>query len=98
VTIGPTELVVGYLRVMVEFLLRLRLQTTGLDQAVHNYVLHSKRVPSALLVPNGAGIVATLGIVPAEDVDPLLGAAVLHQYDRHPALSASLLEALATRD
>ncbi len=96
VTIGPTELVVGYLRVMVDYLLRLRQQTVGLDQAVHNYVLHSERVPSALLVPNGAGNVATLGIVPAEDLGPLLGSAVLHQYDRHPALSTSLLKALET--
>ena len=98
VTIGPTHLVVEYLRVMVEHLVRLRVQAIGLDQAVHNYVLHSERVPSARLVPNGAGIVATLGIVPAEDVGPLLGAAVLHQYDRHPSLSASLREAVTTRD
>jgi hypothetical protein len=91
VTIGPTELVIGYLRVMVDHLLRLRLQAVGLDQAVHNYVLHSQRVPAAQLVPNGAGVVATLGIVPVEDLGPLLGAAVLHQYDRHPELAASLL-------
>jgi hypothetical protein len=95
VTIGPTALVVDYLRVMVDHLLRLPVQTTGLDQAVHNYLLHSKRVPSALLVPNGNGTVATLGITPADEVGPLLGAAVLHQYDRHPELSASLLHALA---
>jgi hypothetical protein len=95
VTIGPTELVVEYLRVMVEHLLRLPVQTTGLDQAVHNYVLHSKRVPSALLVPNGNGTVATLGIMPTDEVRPLLGAAVLHQYDRHPELAASLLDELA---
>jgi hypothetical protein len=62
---------------------------------VHNYILHSKRVPSALLVPNGGGTVATLGITPEDEVAPLLGAAVLHQYDRHPQLSASLLKALA---
>ncbi len=91
VTIGPMELVIGYLRVMADHLLRLRLQAVGLDQAVHNYVLHSQRVPAAQLVPNGAGVVATLGIVPVEDLGPLLGAAVLHQYDRHPELSASLL-------
>ena len=95
VTLGPTELVVEYLRVMVEHLLRLQVQTTGLDQAVHNYVLHSKQVRSALLVPNGGGTVATLGITPADEVAPLLGAAVLHQYDRHPQLSASLLKAIA---
>ena len=34
--------------------LRLRVQTTWLDQAVHNYVLHSKQVRSALLVPERA--------------------------------------------
>jgi hypothetical protein len=96
VSIGPTELVIGYLRVMVDHLLRLRVQAVGLDQAVHNYVLHSERVSGAQLVPNGAGPVATLGIVPVEDLGPLLGASVLHQYDRHPELAASLLGELGT--
>jgi hypothetical protein len=41
-------------------------------------------------VPNGAHVVATLGTVPLEDLPALQGAAVLHQYDRHPTLAAAL--------
>jgi hypothetical protein len=95
VTIGPQELVLSYLGVMVEFLLKLTHQDTGLDQAVHNYVLHKGLVPQAHLIPNGAGAVATLGIVPDEDVNALLDAPVLHQYDRHPVLAKMLLQRLA---
>jgi hypothetical protein len=94
VTIGPAELVLSYLEVMADFLLRLPHQAVGLDQAVHNYVLHKGLVPGARLVPNGAGIVSTLGIVPEPRLNALLGAAVLHQYDRHPAVTASLLASL----
>ena len=90
VTIGPCERVLEYLRVMVEFLLELRTQRTGLDQAVHNYVIHQGLVPNVRLVPNGNPVVATLGTVPAEEVNAFQGAAVLHQYDRHAALTEAL--------
>jgi hypothetical protein len=95
VTIGSDELVLSYLGVMVEFLLKLRQQGTGLDQAVHNYVLQKGLVPHARLVPNGAGVVATLGTVPEHDLNALLDAPVLHQYDRHPVLANALLQRLA---
>jgi hypothetical protein len=94
VTIGPPRLVVSYLSVMVDFLLKLRHQSVGLDQAVHNYILHRGLVPKASLIPNGNGAVATLGIVPREDVHGLLDAPVLHQYDRHPALAETLRRSL----
>ena len=96
VTVGPRELVVQYLEVMADFLLRLPHQSVGLDQAVHNYVLHKGLVPGARLIPNGDGIVSTLGIVPDERVSELLSSAVLHQYDRHPAVAARLLHSLGT--
>jgi hypothetical protein len=98
VTVGPLQLVLRYLEVMADFLLRLPHQGVGLDQAVHNYVLHKGLVPGARLIPNGAGIVSTLGIVPEARVDELLGSAVLHQYDRHPALTARLLDSLGAAD
>jgi hypothetical protein len=94
VTLGAVELMLRYLEVMADFLLRLPHQGVGLDQAVHNYVLHKGLVPGARLIPNGAGIVSTLGIVPEERVAELSSAAVLHQYDRHPALTARLLDSL----
>ena len=98
VTIGPLPLVLGYLRVMASFLLRLPHQAVGLDQAVHNYVLHKGLVPCARLVPNGEGSVSTLGIVPEAHVPELLSSAVLHQYDRHPAVAETLLERLQADD
>ena len=98
VTIGPLPLVLGYLEVMADFLLRLPHQGVGLDQAVHNYVLHKGLVPGARLVPNGAGSVSTLGIVPEARVPELLSSAVLHQYDRHPAVAEALLERLGADD
>ena len=85
VTIGPVELVRRYLEVMADFLLRLPHQAVGLDQAVHNYVLHKGSSAGARLIPNGAGIVSTLGVVPEARVNELVSSAVLHQYDRHPA-------------
>jgi hypothetical protein len=97
-TIGPVELVLRYLEVMADHLLRLPRQAVGLDQAVHNYVLHKGLVPGARLIPNGAGIVSTLGVVPEARVNELLGAAVLHQYDRHPAVTARLLDSLGSTD
>jgi hypothetical protein len=96
VTIGRLELVLRYLEVMADFLLRLPHQAVGLDQAVHNYVLHKGIVPGARLIPNGAGIVSTLGIVPEERVEELWSAAVLHQYDRHPAVTTRLLDSLGS--
>ena len=91
VTIGPSHRVLGYLRVMIEFLSSLPTQRTGLDQAVHNYVIHKGLVPDVRLVSNGSPLVATLGTVPPEDVGRYQGTAVLHQYDRHPALAATLI-------
>jgi hypothetical protein len=98
VTVGPGELVVRYLEVMADFLLRLPRQGVGLDQAVHNYVLHKGLVSGARLIPNGAGVVSTLGVVPEERLNELSSSAVLHQYDRHPTLTARLLDALGSAD
>jgi hypothetical protein len=98
VTVGPGELVLRYLQVMADYLLRLPHQGVGLDQAVHNYVLHKGLVPGARLIPNGSGMVSTLGIVPEARVNELLSSAVLHQYDRHPAVSARLLDSLGPAD
>jgi hypothetical protein len=52
VTIGPQELVLSFLSVMVDFLLKLPRQGTGLDQAVHNYVLQKRLVPQPCLDSN----------------------------------------------
>ena len=68
------------------------------DQAVHNGLLQTGRLPSAKVVPNEHGRVPTLGRMTAlhmGDAGILLNAdgtipAVIHQWDRHPGLVSRL--------
>jgi len=96
ITIAPREQMLAYLRVMTEHLLSLARQTVGIDQGVHNYVIHTGLVSRARLVPNGEGPVFTAGLVPQADVDTALDegridANVVHQYQHHPRLAEMLL-------
>lgn len=95
-TIASREAMIGYLRVMTEELLELPRQTVGIDQGVHNYVIHKGLVPHARLVPNGAGAVFTVVHVPPTDIDAALdqgrmNANVVHQYQHHARLQEMLL-------
>jgi hypothetical protein len=68
------------------------------DQAVHNGLIHTGRLPSAKVVPNEDGRVLTVGRMAAlhmSDSGVLLNAdgsipAVIHQWDRHPSLISRL--------
>lgn len=100
VTIARSAPMLGYLRVMTEQLLELPRQTAGIDQGVHNYVIHKGLVPRARLVRNGEGAVFTVGLVPPADVDAAidegrLDANVFHQYQHHARLAGILLRQLA---
>ena len=61
------------------------------DQGIHNFLLHSGAFPDAVLVPNGSGRVATLGMqadIALDEAGDVINAdntvpAVVHQYDRH---------------
>jgi hypothetical protein len=91
VTIGSRGAVVGYLEAIVKELLKLRTQVAGIDQGVHNYVLHTGRVPRFTVVSNWTGPVLTLALVPPEEVasaarNGRLNANVLHQYNHHAIL------------
>jgi hypothetical protein len=69
------------------------------DQAVHNWLLYNRSFADAQIVRNGSGRVLTMGlkrditrsgagvVMNDDDSTP----AVLHQYDRHPALARELL-------
>jgi len=77
--------------------LRLTRQDRGIDQGVHNYVLHKRLVPNARVIPNGDGPVLTVGIMCDESASRLLESCasqvrVLHQYDQHPGLAAAMRE------
>jgi Nucleotide-diphospho-sugar transferase len=95
VTIGAAPAVLEYLEVMVDSLARLSRQFRGMDQGVHNYVVHKGLVPRARVVANTEGPVLTLGLMsPGEAATALRERAhqvnVVHQYDRHPEIAHTL--------
>jgi hypothetical protein len=75
------------------------------DQGIHNYLLRSGRLAPAKLVANGEGRVLTMGAMTRIERDGVgrvvnldgTVPAVLHQYDRHPALAPQLQALLAGR-
>ena len=84
---------------MTEELLRLPRQPVGIDQGVHNYVIHKGLVPGARLIRNGAGAVFTVALVPRQEIDAALDKGrldvnVVHQYQHHARLKETLLERL----
>jgi hypothetical protein len=104
-TFGDAGAMVNYLSQMVETSLRarkLRKMVAGDDQAVHNYLIYEKLLPSATLYTNGSGPVMTT-TVPMTMADLRFdregrvlddaGAVVpvLHQYDRVPGLKEHLI-------
>jgi len=95
VTIGSAPAVFSYLTAMVDELARLPQQPSGIDQGVHNYVVHTRRIPGVRLLGNETGPVLTVGIMPAVDAETLVrrrmaDANVIHQYDRHDGLGVSV--------
>jgi hypothetical protein len=100
VTMGSRPAVEAYLRVLVDGLVGLPRQPKGIDQAVHNFVIHNGLVPNVRLCANGDGPVLTLGAMSSEQAEafvtrPDARVSVLHQHDRHRALGVRLLRELA---
>jgi hypothetical protein len=96
ITIARREAMLAYLRVMTDELLRLPRQTVGIDQGVHNYVIHKGLVRHARLFRNGEGPVFTVGLAPHDEIDVVLDegrldANVVHQYQHHARLAETLL-------
>lgn len=108
-TMGPSELMLQYVDAMVAHLERMRRDRPevirvleGLDQGIHNYLLHSNTWHGKVRIfPNEQGPVMTFGhknpetVLFNEDGQVINEAGavlnVLHQYDRHPELTARLL-------
>jgi hypothetical protein len=97
VTIGPSPLILDYLKRMVDLILQapgsvweLAFQG-GIDQGVHNYLIHNCLLPQIVLYKNNCGPVLTL----ASEDSVLMNESgtvinkhgdvpnVVHQYDRH---------------
>ena len=98
ITIGTAPAVLTYLREMVRLLSQLPHQYAGIDQAVHNYVVH-RILKKRHLIENGHGAVLTVGLMSEDDArhalrDGTYRPRVVHQHDRHPALARELLEDL----
>jgi hypothetical protein len=67
VSIGPTNLVIDYLEKMIDLFKRApgkgsEVAPMGIDQAVHNYLVHNGLLPEITLYGNDAGPVFTVGI------------------------------------
>ncbi|MEW5774593.1 MAG: hypothetical protein AB1916_13825 [Thermodesulfobacteriota bacterium] len=95
-TVGSYAAVLDYVVKMIALLLPFTpaAHMAGYDQGVHNQLLHSGVIPDAT-VYDSAGPILTLGwrkdppaVAGNGDIlnDAGLPAAIVHQYDRHPAL------------
>ena len=101
VTLGRREGMLTYLRTMDREVRRHSFPLGPHDQAIHNWLLYTGQLPGATAVANGRGRVQTMGAQPeiylASDgmvVNPDgTVPAVLHQYDRHRALTERFLSA-----
>lgn len=101
VTYGDRASIMHYLKLMIRELTRHTVainEGIGFDQGVHNVLLHSGRLPRAVIHENGAGPVFTVHAVPENEL-PLSPdhqilrrdgspAAIVHQYDRSKTLNA----------
>ena len=80
----------------------LKRQFDGMDQGIHNYVLHKGRVPNVQTHGNEDGPVLTVAMMPGEEVRRLVferaePAKVVHQHDRHPDVRDELEARLGGR-
>ena len=80
---------------MVDSLAQLSRQFRGMDQGVHNYIVHKGLVSRGRLVANTEGPVLTVGIMSPADACAALDERghqihVVHQYDRHPQVAQTL--------
>lgn len=101
VVAGGIEPIQTYLEAYARMLRRLRMPDHGTDQAIHTRIVHEDVAPLARLHGNREGDavqlagVRHLDSIPRDAEGRLLNEsgvpfAALHQFDRHPALSASL--------
>lgn len=99
-TIGEHRAIFAYLELLVAEMNRVigRVRDPGFDQGVHNWLVHTGRLPAAALVGNGLGAVLTMGIedplalAETEGGDILLPPhpipSIVHQYNWHPRWEA----------
>ena len=101
-TIGAAPAMLEYLGIMVDHLAELKRQFDGMDQGIHNYILHKGRVPNVEMQGNEEGPVLTVAMLDGEAVRRLVferpePAKVVHQHDRHPEVRDELERRLHVR-
>ena len=62
-TIGAAPAMLEYLGIMVDHLAELKRQFDGMDQGIHNYILHKGRVPNVEMQGNEEGPVLTVAML-----------------------------------
>lgn len=112
-TFGPRDAICSYLDALTGELAalderdpRIISNVIGMDQGMHNYLLHTGRLAGAQIFENGRGPVLTMGYMRADSVrydmaDLILNedgrpANVVHQYDRHPDVCRRVLARLSS--
>lgn len=107
VTIGDSRSILKYCRKMVEsaFAVRHMALVPGADQGLHNFLVHRRQIEGLVLHANNAANVSTMGALNQEEIQLnseglVVGSnhqviPILHQYDRHKDLAASLRSKLA---
>lgn len=102
---GRRQAVLHYLKEMIAAIGWRRRPLGSHDQGVHNHLLRRGRLGAVTIVQNGLGRVLTMGgmsRIHRDGAGTVLNAdgsvpAVLHQYDRHPALADTLVSSLGRR-
>lgn len=97
VTLGEARVMMKYLDLMLEGLMAVELMTpvAGVDQAIHNEILHHQRLPDVVLFPNGNPLCNTMGHGDPLSLDAEANVlavdgtkvAILHQFDRIPQVA-----------
>lgn len=101
--LGDYDRILGYLDA---FLLSLRdarsVMRMGMDQGIHNYIIHRGLVGTATFCENRRSEILTMGVMPADGMpgrsesgffvdDKGRPYAVLHQFDRHEEIRQNIL-------
>lgn len=91
-TMGTTETVLIYLKLMIDYILKAHYQTFGVDQAIHNYILHKDFIKDLTMYENYSSPILTMNWRDEENIkfneQGLIvnrdGSIVntLHKYDR----------------
>lgn len=107
VTLGTSEAMMRYLDLMLGGLQKVERMTpvAGVDQAVHNDILHLDKIPCSVLLGNGNPLCNTMGHGDPLSLDTMGNVlardgtkiAILHQFDRIPEVAKPKMAAYSSQ-